>query len=207
MTFYTGPISRNPGGSPVVGPSGNPADMSLLKNQPNQNFTFELIAAATDTGLTGQASNIAAFVSKDGGAQAAAAGTFTELGNGAYNYQPTQAETNADCVSILVTCPNAIPFNMTFLTSGLHKNRVAQQHVGFAMLTVSGIADASASVSVFTSKDGGAQASGGGTVTNLGNGQYDYAPTQAETNGTNVSFLFTASGDIPQNISIFTVIP
>jgi hypothetical protein len=46
---------------------------------------------------------------------------------------------------------------------------------------------------------------GADIVTNLGNGQYDYAPTQAETNGANVSFVFTASGDIPYNISIFTV--
>lgn len=180
--------------------------MSLQKNVAGQNFTFELIAAATDTGLTGQAGNIVAYVSKDGGAQASAAGTFTELGNGVYNYAPTQAETNANCISILITCPNAIPFCLIFLTGGLHKN-VANQHIGFAMITVSGLADASATVSVFTSKDGGAQGSGGGTVTNLGNGQYDYAIPQAETNGTNVNWCFTATSDVPQNVSIFTVTP
>ncbi len=195
---------RSGSAGPSSAPTGNPGDMSLLKNVAGQNFTFELIAAATDTGLTGQASNIVARVSKDGGAQAATVGTFTELGNGAYNYAPTQAETNANCISILITCPNAIPFNLTFLTGGLHKN-LAGQHVGFGMMTVSGLADASATVSVFVSKDGGAQAGGGGTVTNLGSGQYDYAPTQAETNGTNVSFLFTATSDVPQNLSIFTV--
>ena len=48
--------------------------------------------------------------------------------------------------------------------------------------------------------------SGGGTVTNLGGGQYDYTPTQAETNGVAVSFLFSATGDVIQNLLIFTVL-
>src|SRR5260370_1177052 len=82
---------------------------------------------------------------------------------------------------------------------------VANQHVTFVMFSQSGVADTGATVSVFTTKDGGAQAAGGGTVTNLGLGQYDYLPTQAETNGTNVSFLFTATSDVIQNVSIFTV--
>src|SRR5258706_570078 len=114
MTFSSGPISRDP----IIVPQlqiGNLADMSLLKNVTNQNFTFALINVTNDAALTG-----ATVVGK-------------------------------------------------------------------------------------TSRDGGAQASVVGTVTNLGNGQYDYAPTQAETNGANVSFLFTAAGDVPQNLSIFTV--
>lgn len=192
---------------PAGGPRGSAfsaADMSLQKNVAGQNFTFELIAAATDTGLTG--ATIVGFTSRDGGAQASTAGTITELGHGAYNYAPTQAETNGNCVSFLMTATNAVPENLMFLTGGLHKN-VAGQHVSFGMLTVSGIADASATVSVFISKDGAAQAAGAGTVTNLGNGQYDYAPAQSETSGINVSFLFTATGDVPQNISIFTVTP
>ncbi len=178
--------------------------MSLLKNVPNQNFTFELVNVTNSNALTG--ATIVGFTSKDGSAQASTTGTFSELGNGVYNYAPTQAETNGNCVSFLITASSAVPENLMLLTGGLHKNSASpQQHVTFVMMTTAGIADTGATVSVFVSKDGGAQSAGGGTVTNLGNGQYDYAPTQAETNGTNVSFLFTATGDIPINISIFTV--
>jgi len=178
--------------------------MTLQLNTAGQNVTFALINNTNDAPLTG--ATVSIFVSKDGGAQVAGAGTVTELGHGAYNYAPTQAETNGACVSFLVTATNAVPENLMFLTGNLHKN-LAGQHVTFGLYTTAGAADAAATVSVFLSKDGSAQSVGGGAVTNLGRGQYDYAPTQAETNGINVSFLFTASGDVPQNLSIFTVSP
>ena len=187
----------------VVG-IGNLADMSLIKNGAGQNVAFALINSLNDAALTGLGSGVTVKVSKDGAAQTAGVGTITELGNGVYNYAPTQSETNGNCVSFLLTATNAVPTNLVFLTGGLHKN-VSGQHITSAMFSGTAVADTSATVTVFVSKDGGAQSTGGGTVTNLGNGQYDYAPTQAETNGTNVSFLFTAAGDVINNISIFTV--
>lgn len=89
--------------------------------------------------------------------------------------------------------------------ASLQKN-VASQHVKFCMVVAStGAADASASLSgSYVTKDGGTQASVGGTFTNLGNGQYDYAPTQAETNATDVGFLFLSSGDIPYHADFHT---
>lgn len=192
----------------VTIPTGNLADMSLLKNVANQNFTFALINIANDAPLTG--ATVTGFVSKDGGGQASIAGVVTEsnLANGAYNYAPTQNETNGNCVSFLlsgtVNGSASVPENLMFLTGGLHKN-FSGQHITFGLFTTTGVADPSATVSVSVSKDGGTWAAGAGTVTNLGNGQYDYGPTQAETNGANVSFLFSASGDVPMNISIFTV--
>ena len=88
--------------------------------------------------------------------------------------------------------------------SGLQKN-VSGQNCTFCMVSAStGAADASATVSVHVTKDNGTQASGGGTVTNSGNGQYNYAPTQAETDATDVGFLFTATGDIPVNYDFHT---
>jgi hypothetical protein len=185
--------------------SGNVgAEMSLQKNVAGQNVTFGLTNASSNAALTG--ATVAANVSLDGGAQVSGVGTFTELGHGAYNYAPTKAETNGNCVSYLMTASNAVPLNMMFLTGGFHKN-VAGQHVTFQMFTLTGSADTAASVTVYVDKDNGVQAAGSGTVTNLGNGQYDYAPTQAETNGTAVSFLFMSSGDVIQNILIFTVMP
>ena len=176
--------------------------MSLTKNAGGQNFTFELINTATNGALTG--ATVSGFTSRDGGAQASIANSVTELGNGVYNCSPTTTETNGNCVGFLMTASGGLPTHMMFLTLGLHRN-VSNQHITFAMFSNAGVADPSASISVFTSKDGGAQASGGGTITNLGNGQYDYAPTQAETKGANVSFLFRSAGDTPINISIFTV--
>lgn len=75
----------------------------------------------------------------------------------------------------------------------------------FVMVSATtGGADTGATVTVKVTKDNGAQASGGGTVTNSGGGQYNYAPTQAETNATDVGFLFTATGDIPVNMDFHT---
>jgi hypothetical protein len=87
--------------------------------------------------------------------------------------------------------------------ANLQKN-VASQNMTFCMVTTAGAADASATVAIHVTKDNGSQASGGGTVTNSGNGQYNYAPTQAETNATDVGFLFTASGDVPVNLDFHT---
>ncbi len=202
MTFSSGPIGVNPIVNPAILPTGNLLDMSLLKNIGGQNVTFALINVTNDLPLLG--ASVTVRVSKDGGAQGAGGGSVSELGQGAYVYRPSQADTNGNCVSFLVTATNAVPENLMFLTSGLHKNTTSQ-HVTFVMFTTSGIADPSATVSAFVSKDAVAQAPGVGTFTNLGNGQYDYAPTQAETNGTMVSFLFSATGDVIQNLSIFTV--
>lgn len=88
--------------------------------------------------------------------------------------------------------------------SSLQKN-VASQHIKFGLIIASsGAADTGATASGVVTKDGGAQASCAGTFTNLGSGQYDYAPTQAETNATDVGFLFTATGDIPVSFDFHT---
>ena len=86
----------------------------------------------------------------------------------------------------------------------LRKN-VASQNIYFVLINATtGAALTGASVTTWVSKDGAAQASGGGTVTGDGNGQYHYAPTQAETNATAVGFLFTATTAVPVNIHCFT---
>lgn len=88
--------------------------------------------------------------------------------------------------------------------SNLQKN-VASQNMTFGLVNVStGAALVGATVAVFVVKDNGAQASGTGTVTGCGNGQYNYAPTQAETNATDVGFLFTATNAIPVNYDFHT---
>lgn len=193
-----------PNASPLF--PGNTFDMSLLKNVPNQSFAFALINNQTDTAMVG--ATISGFVSLDGRPSASIAGTVSELGNGVYKYVPTQAETNGNCVGFLMTGTaaggTAVPESFVFLTNGLHRN-VPNQHIIFGMIATSGVLDTNAIISIFTSRDGVGQAPGAGVITNLGNGQYDYMFAPTETAGVNVNMLATASGDVPWNISIFTV--
>lgn len=82
---------------------------------------------------------------------------------------------------------------------------VGSQYVFFTMVTAAtGAADTGATVTTKVTIDGGSQASGGGSVTNLGNGQYRYNATSGDMNGSNIGFLFTAASDVPVSISITT---
>jgi hypothetical protein len=86
----------------------------------------------------------------------------------------------------------------------LRKN-VASQHIAFALVKASdGTALVGASPSGYISKDGAAQGALAGAFTGLGNGQYDYAPTQAETNCNEMGLLFIAATAVPVGMSIYT---
>ena len=87
--------------------------------------------------------------------------------------------------------------------SSIQKN-VASQVITFCLINAStGAALTGATVVGFVAKDG-TQASAGGTFTELANGQYKYAPTQAETNCTDFGLLCTATGAIPVNLDFHT---
>ena len=88
---------------------------SLLKNVASQNITFCLVNASTGAALTSATFTSLAWVTKDN-TQAGFAGAFTTLGNGQYNYAPTQAETNCTDFGLLVTVSGAIPVNLDFHT-------------------------------------------------------------------------------------------
>jgi hypothetical protein len=77
----------------------------------------------------------------------------------------------------------------------MYKNVVGQR-VFFELLdTITGAPVTTGAVTVYVTKDGGAQAVAGGSVDNLGNGQYRFNPSADDTNGTILGFLFThASG-------------
>jgi hypothetical protein len=89
--------------------------------------------------------------------------------------------------------------------ASLIKN-TAGQHMKFVLVSATtGAADPTGTgLAGKVTADNGAQATTVGTFTNLGAGQYDYAPTQGETNGTDVGFLFTATGDIPVHFDFHT---
>lgn len=87
----------------------------------------------------------------------------------------------------------------------MYRKNVAGQHVCFGLVNAAtGAALTGASVTAFRSIDGAAQASVTGTVTEQGNGQYSLALSQADTNGNNIAYLFTASNAILVNINIIT---
>lgn len=87
--------------------------------------------------------------------------------------------------------------------SALRKN-VASQVVTFALVNATtGAALTGATVTTKVALDG-TQAASAGTLTELGSGQYKYVPTQGETNGASVGFLFTATNAVPVNLHCFT---
>lgn len=204
---WTVSFERNRSGRGVVeiqAPSGNTADMSLQKNTPGQNITFGIVNASTGAAMTGLGSSVPVFITIDGGSQASGSQTVNETANGQYNYPPSQAETNGNMLGFLIAAPGAIVMNLMFLTAGgIHRNQPGQT-VTFAMSSEAGVPDPGASPSVFITKDG-SQAAGAGTITNLGNAQFRYALTQAETNCQNLAVIATAPGDVIQNINMYTI--
>jgi len=83
----------------------------------------------------------------------------------------------------------------------LRKN-VSGQYLYFALVNATtGAALTGATVTARRSIDGAAQANCTGTVSEPGNGQYQIALSQADTNGNNIGYLFTATNAIPVSIT------
>lgn len=87
--------------------------------------------------------------------------------------------------------------------SSLRKN-VAGQHVGFQLVSKATGDDVLAGGAGLITIDNGVQAACAGAFTHSGSGQWDYAPTQAETNGTAINFRFTGTGAISVGMFFLT---
>ena len=81
------------------------------KNTASQYVYFCLVNATTGAALTG--ATVTAYRALDNGAQATATGTTTELANGQYRFNLSQADTNGDYGSYLFTATNAVPVEKT----------------------------------------------------------------------------------------------
>ncbi|MFM2013122.1 MAG: hypothetical protein RLZZ396_1906 [Planctomycetota bacterium] len=81
------------------------------KNVANQYIYFALVNTSTGLGLTG--ASVTAYRALDNGAQATATGTTSELGNGQYRFNLSQADTNADEGSYLFIASGASPVEKT----------------------------------------------------------------------------------------------
>jgi len=89
--------------------------------------------------------------------------------------------------------------------TSMYLKNTAGQYLGFALINATnGSALTGATVTARLSIDGGAQATVTGTVSELGNGQYLLAMSQADTNGNDITFLFTATGAVPVQQTIVT---
>jgi hypothetical protein len=87
----------------------------------------------------------------------------------------------------------------------LFRKNVASQNIPFLLIkAVDGTALTGATVTAYRCIDGAAQAAVTGSVTEKANGQYLFAPSQADMNGNNIGFLFTASSAIPVHFTIIT---
>lgn len=81
------------------------------KNVAGQYIYFVLVKAGDGTALTG--ATVTAYRALDNGSQASATGTTTELANGQYRFNLSQADTNADYGSYLFTAATAVPVEKT----------------------------------------------------------------------------------------------
>ena len=100
------------------------------------------------------------------------------------------------CISALANASGVVKY--------MRKN-VAGQNIEGQMLARTDGSPLTTSVSVFVTVDNGTQTAGGGTTTHKGNGQWNYAPTQAETNGNHVAFLFTHASGVNQVVNVYPV--
>src|SRR4051794_419087 len=86
----------------------------------------------------------------------------------------------------------------------LRKN-VASQYLYFALVNATnGAALTGATVTGKRAIDGAAQASVTGTISEEAGGQYKIALSQADVNGNNIGYLFTATNAVPVNLSVVT---
>lgn len=85
----------------------------------------------------------------------------------------------------------------------MYLKNTAGQNLPFAMIKSSdGTALTGATVTGRCSIDGGAQTTVTGMITEKGYGEYNLALSQADTNGNQIGYLFTATGAIPVHITV-----
>lgn len=179
--------------------------MGYRANTPGQEIGVGLVNAATRAALTG--ATVTAYRSVDGGAQTPVTGAVTEMGNGQYVLSLSAADLDGASVSLYFTAPGAMPDEKTIITGrGVLVRGTAGQHIGFGLVNAATNAGlAGATVTTYRSIDGSAQVAATGTVTNLGLGQYDFSPSAADLQGTEISFIFTATNAVLVERTVQTV--
>jgi hypothetical protein len=87
----------------------------------------------------------------------------------------------------------------------MRKNTAGQFVCFQAVSTTDGSAVTSGSPTVYYTIEAGTQGTGTATPVHEGNGQWSFAPTQAETNGDHIAYTFVLSGAVSQTVNVYPV--
>jgi hypothetical protein len=87
------------------------------------------------------------------------------------------------------------------------KQNVSGQHIACQMNSRTDGSPLTSSVSVFVTGDNGTRTAGGGTLAHKSDGQWDYAPTQAETNYSHIAFQFIHATGVNTTLNVYTTFP
>ncbi|MBK7338518.1 MAG: hypothetical protein IPJ00_21250 [Saprospirales bacterium] len=86
------------------------------------------------------------------------------------------------------------------------RKNVAGQSISKSLISkTTGDAVTSGTTTVYVTGDNGTQTAGGGTVAHKGNGEWSYAPTQAETNYAHIAYTFVNSNAVTETVNVYTV--
>lgn len=159
----------------------------MWKNVAGQHAFAEVVTSAGAPVTSG----VTVYVAKDAGAQAAGGGTAAHVGNGCWRYDPTQAETNADCVAFTFVPGTGVPTTVREYTSvqlakgvqhgGPNTNLVLGVTAGSALLISTG--DAFAAAAAIVNSASGTAGSGCAAL-----------KLQATNNANGVGLYVTAAG-------------
>lgn len=86
----------------------------------------------------------------------------------------------------------------------MYRKNVASQYIFAQLNSRTDGSPLTSAVSVNVAIDNAAQGAGAGTLTHLGNGQWKYAITQAETNGNQIAVQFTHATGVNVGITLIT---
>lgn len=114
LTSYTGKQETTPGAFSAAWVEANIIMGTFKRNTAVTGFTVVLLSATDGSVIT--SGTPAVYVTKDGGTQAAIAGSATHEGNGQWSFNLTANEMDADVVGLLVTVTGGIAVNHTLRT-------------------------------------------------------------------------------------------
>jgi hypothetical protein len=87
------------------------------------------------------------------------------------------------------------------------KRNVTGQNIDCQMNSRTDGSPLTTSVSVFVTGDNGTRTAGAGTLTHKSDGQWNYAPTQAETNYDHIAFQFVHATGVNVVLNVYTTFP
>lgn len=173
----------------------------LRKNVAGQKWRVFAFDATTNAPKTGDAANITAKIALDWGAAGAVTDTNpTETEDGYYLFDLTQAETNADVLDIYPESSTAdievigVPGTVYTLSGVVFKNQ-AFSNLEFLMVLASDGRTPATGLTVTGQRsiDGGAFASISGSIAEVSNGIYQADLLAADTNGSVITYRFSAA--------------